>query len=154
MSDTNEDNVIVRRPDRATGGLTEEERRQLQIHTQEWIAISLQTGRTDPEKVRVVIENLYAAAGLEKPRVVVVASPRMMAICGAILSTWWELPEPERLQKAQQFEQRYLELKAKKDPDCEQITAYELTCEVIHLATRGYGPEPVQEEPAAAGFPG
>jgi len=75
---------IIRRPDYASGPLTSEEEAQMKEHTAKWQKIALQTGPCDPEKVTQVIQDLYVAAGLKKPRVVIVPSPLVMAIAGGI----------------------------------------------------------------------
>jgi hypothetical protein len=80
---------IIRTKMQATGGITAEERLLLQEHSKKWIAIALKTGRVNRPAITSAIEDLYRDSNLTKPRVVVVQSPRMMVIVGAIASAWW-----------------------------------------------------------------
>ncbi len=81
---------IVRTPTRAEGGITAEEKAQMDIIAQEWIDIAMRTDPIDPQKIVPAIEALYAAAKLKKPRVVIVPSPLVMAFAyGASAWTWY-----------------------------------------------------------------
>ena len=77
---------IIRRKDRAEGGITDAERAAMAEHTKTWIANAMRTDRADPQEVREAIVGLYAAAGLPEPRVVLVPSPRIMAFAGGFAS--------------------------------------------------------------------
>ena len=70
---------IVRTPTRATGGITPEEKTRLDEHAKLWIARAFRTDQIEPDKIVPAIEDLYAAAGLKKPRVIIVPSPLVMA---------------------------------------------------------------------------
>jgi len=80
---------IVRKPDRAEGGITKEETALLKIHTAKWIANAMRTDKADPEIVKKNIIDLYAAAGLPAPRVVLVPSPLVMAIAYGFSAAIW-----------------------------------------------------------------
>ena len=84
---------IIRRKDRAEGGITDAERAAMAEHTKTWIANAMRTDRADPQEVREAIVGLYAAAGLPEPRVVLVPSPRIMAFAGGFASAIWWLRE-------------------------------------------------------------
>lgn len=77
---------IVRRPDRAEGGITDEERVALGEVAQEWIDIAMRTEPADPQEVEKAIKGLYKASGLKEPRVVLVPSPYAMAMAGGAAS--------------------------------------------------------------------
>ena len=70
---------IVRLPHMASGGITEREKLLMDEHSKLWISRSLRTQPIEPGKIIPAIENLYKAAGLKKPRVVIVPSPLVMA---------------------------------------------------------------------------
>ena len=70
---------IVRRKDRAEGGITPAEKTRMDAHAQIWIDRAMRTDPIEPGKIIPAIESLYAAAGLKKPRVVIVPSPLVMA---------------------------------------------------------------------------
>ena len=78
---------IVRTPTWAEGGITAAEKEQMAKIVKEWTAIAYRTDPIDREKVTDAIERLYAAAGLKKPRVIVVPSPLVMA-CAYGASAW------------------------------------------------------------------
>ena len=71
---------IVRTPSKALGGVTPEERARLDEHAKLWIARAMRTEPADIAKLAPAIHGIYAAAGLEKPRVVLVPSPLVMAV--------------------------------------------------------------------------
>lgn len=80
---------IVRTPTRAEGGLTADEELAMAAHTAIWIKRAMRTDPIEPEKIIPAIEGLYAAAGLKKPRVVIVPSPLVMAFAyGAAAAIW------------------------------------------------------------------
>lgn len=82
--------AIVRTAKHAKGGITEAERAALGKVAEEWIAIARRTAPIEPAKIVPAIHSLYAAAKLPKPKVVLVASPRLMAFSGTVLSGVWE----------------------------------------------------------------
>jgi hypothetical protein len=84
-------NSIIRRPDFAGGGITEDERAALARHAETWIARALRTDPIVPELIVPAIEDLYAAAGLDKPRVVIVPSPLAMAVTYGLAAAIWHL---------------------------------------------------------------
>ncbi len=84
---------IIRRKDRAQGGLTDAERAAMAEHAKQWIANATRTDRADPQEVHAAITALYAAADLPEPRVVLVPSPRIMAFAGGYASAIWWLRE-------------------------------------------------------------
>lgn len=74
---------IVRRPDFAGGGITAEEKVQLDAHAQLWIGRVMRTKTIEPDKIIPAIIDLYKAGGIEEePRVVIVPSPLVAAIAG------------------------------------------------------------------------
>lgn len=70
---------IVRTPNRAKGGITDDERVALKRVSEEWIGIAMRTDPIEPVKIVPAVEALYAAAGLKRPRVVIAPSPLVMA---------------------------------------------------------------------------
>ena len=80
---------IIRTPTRVAGGITPEEKIALDAHAKLWIARAMRTNPIEPDKIIPAIEGLYAAAGLKKPRVVIVPSPLVMACAyGAAAAIW------------------------------------------------------------------
>ncbi|MGL4575980.1 MAG: hypothetical protein ACRCV9_14440, partial [Burkholderiaceae bacterium] len=69
---------IVRTPNCVKGGITAAEQRALVEHAQKWTTNALRTDPVDPDQLKAAIVDLYAAANLKKPRIVIVASPRVM----------------------------------------------------------------------------
>jgi hypothetical protein len=84
---------IVRRPDFAGGGITEEERERIVAHLALWIQRPFRTEPADPRLIEEAIKGLYRAANFAEPRVIVVPSPAVMKIAGGIALTWWYLFE-------------------------------------------------------------
>jgi hypothetical protein len=82
---------IIRRPDRAEGGITADEQARFAEHNKKWIANAMRTDRADPAKVGPAIRRLYEAAGQKVPRVILVPSPRVMAFAGGISAAVWHL---------------------------------------------------------------
>ena len=70
---------IIRTKREAKGGITAEEKARMDEHVQMWIKRAFRTDPIEPEKIIPAIEGLYEAAGLKKPRVVIVPSPHVMA---------------------------------------------------------------------------
>jgi hypothetical protein len=86
---------ILRTPTKATGEITAEEKRQMDEHTRLWISRAMRTTPIEPDKIRPAIEGLYAAAGLNRPRVVIVPSPLVMAFAyGAAAAIWHSRTTP------------------------------------------------------------
>ena len=82
--------TIVRTPTKALGGVTAQEAEALKAHAAKWIANAMSTAPVAPERLVPAIKSLYAAAGLKEPRVVIVASPRVMAFAGGFAAAiWW-----------------------------------------------------------------
>ena len=82
--------TIVRTPTKALGGVTAQETEALKAHAAKWIANAMSTAPVAPERLVPAIKSLYAAAGLKEPRVVIVASPRVMAFAGGFAAAiWW-----------------------------------------------------------------
>ena len=80
---------IVRTKTKATGGITERECERLAAHSDLWIKRAMRTDPIEPDKIIPAIEGLYKAAGLKRPRVVVVPSPLVMAFAyGAAAAVW------------------------------------------------------------------
>ena len=74
----------------ASGELTEHEKARMAEHSKLWIARAFQTGRVDRPALTRAITDLYVAAGLKEPRVVIVPSPKVMAFAGGFASAiWW-----------------------------------------------------------------
>jgi hypothetical protein len=72
-------NVIIRTKTKASGGITEREKVLMDEHARLWISRAMRTNPIEPEKIMPAIKSLYAAAGLKKPRVIIVPSPLVMA---------------------------------------------------------------------------
>ena len=70
---------IIRTKSRASGGITDAERAALKAHSEMWIARAMRTRPVDVAEITSAVEDLYASAGLKKPRVVVCPSPLVMA---------------------------------------------------------------------------
>ena len=87
---------IIRRADRAEGGITADERRGMEEHAALWTKRILRTDPIEPGKITPAIKALYAAAGLKEPRVIIVPSPLVMAVAGGLSSGVWELRRRER----------------------------------------------------------
>ena len=80
---------IVRTKTKVSGGITADEKRRMDEHTRLWISRAMRTNPIEPDKIIPAIEGLYAAAGLKKPRVVIVPSPLVMAFAyGASAAIW------------------------------------------------------------------
>ena len=73
---------IVRRPDRAEGGITAAEKIRLDAHAELWIRRALRTEPIDRAAITEAVIGLYAAAKLPAPRIIIVPSPLVMALAG------------------------------------------------------------------------
>jgi hypothetical protein len=90
---------IIRRPDFAGGGLTEEERERMAAHSSLWVERAFRTEPADPHLIETAIKGVYQSANLAEPRVILVPSPFVMALAGGIASLWWYLFENKLLTK-------------------------------------------------------
>ena len=80
---------IIRTKTRASGGITDAERAQMESVSREWIDIAYRTTPIDPAKITDAIHRLYIAANLKVPRVVIAPSPLVMAFAyGASAAIW------------------------------------------------------------------
>ena len=70
---------ITRTKTSAKGGITVAEREKMEEHARLWIARAMRTSPIEPEKIIPAIENIYRAARLKVPRIVIVPSPLVMA---------------------------------------------------------------------------
>lgn len=83
--------TIVRRPDRATGGIAATDNAAMEEHVQLWAQRAFRTAPIEPDNIVPALEGIYAAAGLKKPRVVIVPSPLVMAFAyGAAAAIWYQ----------------------------------------------------------------
>ena len=81
---------ILRTPTKATGGITDAERDAMKKHADLWISRAMRTTPVNVDEITSAVHDLYAAAGLKQPRVVVVPSPLVMAFAyGASAAIWW-----------------------------------------------------------------
>ena len=81
---------ITRTPTKATGGITADEAKAMKAHADLWISRAMRTTPVDVDEITSAVHDLYAAAGLKQPRVVVVPSPLVMAFAyGASAAIWW-----------------------------------------------------------------
>ena len=80
---------IIRTPTRAEGGVTPTELEAMAEHSKLWIKRALRTEPVDHDEIKSAVVDLYAAAGLAAPIVVVVPSPLVMAFSyGAAAAIW------------------------------------------------------------------
>lgn len=83
------ENKNIRTPTHTEGDITAEERRKMKAIAKKWANLAMCTDPIEPEKIIPAIESLYDAAGLRKPRVVIVSSPLVMAFAyGAATWIW------------------------------------------------------------------
>jgi Zn-dependent protease with chaperone function len=81
---------IIRTKTKAHGGITPAEKALMDEHSKLWISRGMRTAPIEPDKIAPAIEGIYAAAGLKKPRVVIVPSPMVMAFAyGASAAIWY-----------------------------------------------------------------
>ena len=80
---------FLRTPTRAEGPLTDEELASMKKLSEFWIKNAYKTGPLDKEKITGAIHRLYQAARLEKPKVIIVPSPLVMALTYKIAFVWW-----------------------------------------------------------------
>ena len=92
---------IVRTPTKATGGITADEEKAMKAHADLWISRAMRTTPVDVDEITSAVHDLYAAAGLKQPRVVVVPSPLVMAFAyGASAAIWWHLKSDNAVRNA------------------------------------------------------
>jgi hypothetical protein len=60
-------------------------------HSRRWIANAMRTDSIDHAECTAAVKELYAAAGLEEPRVVIVPSPRILAFAAGFACAFWHL---------------------------------------------------------------
>jgi hypothetical protein len=85
-------NPMLRRLGPAGSDITGEERKVRRAeHSQRWIANAMRTERIDHAECTAAIRDLYTAAGLEWPRVVIVPSPRILAFASGFSCAFWYL---------------------------------------------------------------
>jgi len=127
--------TIIRTKTKASGGITEHEKRLMEEHAKLWIARAMRTDPIEPGKIIPAIEGLYAAASLKKPRVVIVSSPLVMAYAyGAAAAIWYER---KRLKIGERrSEQVKDETISRAIRDTPVGAAYEATNDAIREATR------------------
>ena len=75
---------IIRTPTKALGGITPTEQLQLAEVSQFWTANAMRTDPVDPKRVEAAVKALYAASGCPSPKVIVVPSPKVMALAGVL----------------------------------------------------------------------
>ena len=76
--------TFLRTPTQARGKITDEERRKIEEVSKKWMQIGLRTDPIEPEKIEPRIKGLYNVAKLAEPRVLVVSSPVVATISGAL----------------------------------------------------------------------
>ena len=76
--------TVIRTKTRAEGGLTADEKLRMAEVSAFWTKNALRTDPADPAKLVPAIKALYAAADLPEPKVIVVPSPKVMAIAGVL----------------------------------------------------------------------
>ncbi|MCC8945964.1 hypothetical protein H8A97_12865, partial [Bradyrhizobium sp. Arg62] len=87
---------IIRTKTKAHGGITDRELKLMEEHSRLWISRAMRTDQIEPDKIVPAIEGIYAAAGLKKPRVVIVPSPLVMAFAyGASAAIWYARKHPK-----------------------------------------------------------
>jgi len=82
---------IIRTPTVAKGGITDKEKEQMSKVSDSYIANAYKTGFCDRKKLTESIEKLYKVSGLEKPRVVIVDNPLIMALAYGISAAFWHI---------------------------------------------------------------
>lgn len=80
---------IVRTPSKVAGGITEDERKEMEALSKLWIKRALRTTPVNVAEITSAIHGIYHDVGLETPNVVVVPSPIVMAFAyGASAAIW------------------------------------------------------------------
>jgi len=88
---------IIRTKTKAHGGITAKEKALMDKHLQLWISRAMRTAPIEPDKIITAIEGIYDAAGLKKPRVVIVSSPLVMVFAyGASAAIWYARKHPKK----------------------------------------------------------
>ena len=75
----------------ASGGITPDEKIAMDAHAKMWSSRIMRTDPIEKDKIVPVIEGLYEAAGLKKPRVVYAPSPFVMAMVGGFAAGIWHI---------------------------------------------------------------
>ena len=88
---------IVRTPTRAEGGITPEEKAQMDKITAKWIKNAFRTEPINKDKITKAIKDLYKVSDLKEPRVVIVPSPFVMALSYGLASGIWQLRGTNKL---------------------------------------------------------
>jgi hypothetical protein len=91
---------IIRTPTRAEGGITPEEKARMDVIAQKWINVAMRTEPIEPNKIIPAVHALYEAAGLKKPRVVIVPSPLVMAFAYGAAAWIWHCRKQDKSLKA------------------------------------------------------
>ncbi len=77
------DAFMIRRPDYASGGITEAEKQKLKEFMDNWMHRAKRTEPIERDKLISAINNLYRSFGLKQPRIVIASSPLVVAIAGS-----------------------------------------------------------------------
>ena len=93
-------NEIVRTPTRAEGGITDDEKARMAVISQKWIDVAMRTDPIEPNKIVPAVHALYEAAGLKKPRVVIVPSPLVMAFAYGASAWIWHCRKQDKALKS------------------------------------------------------
>ena len=98
---------IIRTKSKAYGGITSREKSLMDDHARLWIGRAMRTSPIEPDKIIPAIEGLYGAAGLKKPRIVIVPSPFVMAFSyGAATAIWYARKNPKATNAATRWATR------------------------------------------------
>lgn len=120
--------------------LTEEQRANLAVYHEKWVALALSTGRMTEEerhRVPVHVHGLYAAAKLDLPKaVVVVPGPLCMALAGGAAAWWWH------------------QRKEGREPPASGPFAEAVAADSMRYAKAGIAPTAVRDAVFAATYPG
>jgi hypothetical protein len=79
--ETNE--VGIRRPDYASGRITDAEKQKLEEYIDSWMRRARRTEPIESEKLISAINHLYHCFGLKAPRIVIASSPLVVTIAGS-----------------------------------------------------------------------
>ena len=84
----------MRSPTKATGGITSEEKAKMDKLVKFWTANAMKTDHINRAKIIEAIEGLYSVSGLNKPKVIIVPSPLVMAVAGGLSEAIIQLRDP------------------------------------------------------------
>ena len=130
---------IIRTKSKLAGGITLEEKARLDEHAKLWISRAMRTERIEPEKITPAIEGIYAAAGLKKPKVVIVPSPLVMAFAyGASAAILYKRKHAAATRDATRAATRAATEAATRDAtrDATRAATYDATRDATYDATR------------------